>query len=519
MAIARGGWNRPARQLHLPDEQHHVCVGSQTCFHRVFASLPMLTRKGFGFAPKMRARAARWESGHVWRDKQDQRTEMIEGLGHIHIWRREGLLLLAAAAALQAIAWLVILEILISLLRWGYDPKLVSPDVAHYADVGTRVLGGQWPYAGFPLEYPPLSILLFIIAPVRGTLATYHHWFAVEMVAIDAITAVLTGAAAARIWAGLERSLAAVAALAMAVVAMGAIAIQVYDGAVATVFALAVLCLVSRRWTLAGLVVGLGFSLKLMPIVLLPLVLILACTRRRALLALLAGVVGAVAPFLPFVIHNAAAVTSSLFGAQIARGLQIESVGATPYLIAQVIHRGAVTVTVPPGGSLTINGPGAGLVESLAPATVLLLLIVVYWAAWRSRDALRGRPESTPTVALAAVLAALCGNKVLSPQHLLWVLPLVALCLVSRGVLPKVGAVLTMGAMVLTQVEFPAMYFRQIDLDSTPLLVISARNALLVAAFVVIVIAVARLRQESQAVAAIPESRFARLRWRAPVRS
>ena len=422
-------------------------------------------------------------------------------LGHISCRKRERLLLLAVAAALQAIAWLVILEIFTSLLKWGYDPKLISPDVVHYADVGARVLGHQWPYADFPFEYPPLSILLFIIAPVHGTLATYHHWFAVEMVAIGAITAVVTGAAAARIWTGLERPLAAVTALAVAVVAMGAIAIQVFDGAVALVLALAVLFLVYRRWTLAGLVIGLGFSLKLMPIVLLPLVLIMAHTRRKALWALLAGVAGAVGPFVPLLVHNAAAVRSALFGVQIGRGLQIESVAAAPYLVAQAIHRGVVTVTVPPGGSLTINGAGTGLVETLAPVTVLLLLIVVYWAAWRSREALRRRPETLPLVALAAVLAALCGNKVLSPQHLLWILPLVALSLVGRAVLPRIGAALLMAAMVLTQVEFPAMYFRQIHLDATPLLVICARNVLLVAAFVVTVVAVWRLSREDEPVA------------------
>jgi hypothetical protein len=55
--------------------------------------------------------------------------------------------------------------------------------------------------------------------------------------------------------------------------------------------------------------------------------------------------------------------------------------------------------------------------------------------------------------------------------------------------------------MVLTQVEFPAMYFRQIRLEATPLLVISARNVLLAAAFVVTVVAVWRLSREDEPVA------------------
>jgi len=56
---------------------------------------------------------------------------------------------------------------------------------------------------GLSFEYPPLSILFFVLPPVKGTLATYHHWFAFQMIAIDAITAVVTAAAAMRIWNGL----------------------------------------------------------------------------------------------------------------------------------------------------------------------------------------------------------------------------------------------------------------------------------------------------------------------------
>ena len=402
---------------------------------------------------------------------------------------------MAAAAAIQVIAWLIILQLFAVVLKWGYPPRNVSPDVVHYADVATRVLiGRQWPYSAFPFEYPPLSILLFLLPPVRGTLANYHHWFAVQMIAIDAITAVVTTAAAMRIWRGAVRPLTTALVLAVAAVAMGAFAVQVFDGAVALVLALAVLCLVYRRWTLAALTIGLGFSLKLMPIVMLPLALILAGTRRKALWALLAGVVAAVTPFVPFLLHDEGAIRSALFGAQVGRGLQIESVAASPYLVTELAHHGAVTVTVPPGGSLTINAVGTGLVGSLAPLTVLLLLVVVYWAVWHSREALRRSSEGVPVAALAAILAALCGNKVLSPQHLLWILPLVALCLGSRALLPKIAAVLLLCAMALTQVEFPGMYLRQVHLDPAPLVVIPARNALLVVAFALTVAAVWKLR-------------------------
>jgi len=420
---------------------------------------------------------------------EDERAVDAGGLPGLA--RRDLVLLLAAAAALQAIAWIVVYQVFVA-QKWGYVPWLGS-DTAYYAEIGLRVTSGQWPYTEFPFEYPPLSLLLFVLPPLRGTLAAYHAWFGAQMIVINAVTAVVTTAAATRIWPGLARPLAAACALAVAVVAAGAVGVDRFDGAVALVLAVAVLCLVYRRWTVAGLVVGLGFSLKLMPIVLLPLVLMLARTRRRVLWAAVAALVAAAGPFLPFLIHDAAGVRSSLFGMQATRGLHIESVAASPFLLVQVFRPGTVRI-VPPHASLTVSGAGTGPVEQLAPLTVLFLFMVVYWVVWRARQTLRSRPEGISVAALAAVLAALCGNKVLSPQHLLWLLPLVALCLVSRPLLPKIAASLVLCACVLTQIEYPAMYWQQVALDTAPILVIAARNALLVAAFVVTVISVWRLR-------------------------
>ncbi|MEI6726229.1 MAG: hypothetical protein WCN81_08415, partial [Actinomycetes bacterium] len=164
--------------------------------------------------------------------------------------RREFLLLLAAAVALQAIAWLVISQVFVA-REWGYVPTIVG-DVSHYADVGLRVIFGEWPYSQFPYEYPPLSILLFLLPPLKSTLAAFHLWFGVQIILIGMVAAAVTTAAAARIWQGLERPLAAAVALAVAVVAAGAIAVDRFDGAVALVLALAVLCIVYRRWALAG---------------------------------------------------------------------------------------------------------------------------------------------------------------------------------------------------------------------------------------------------------------------------
>ena len=127
----------------------------------------------------------------------------VEPEGVPRLARRELVLLLAAAAALQAIAWVVVYQVLVA-NKWGYVPWLGS-DTALYADRGLRVTGGQWPYTEFPFEYPPLSLLFFVLPPLRSTLAVYHAWFGAQMIVIDALTAIVTTVVATRVWPGLAR--------------------------------------------------------------------------------------------------------------------------------------------------------------------------------------------------------------------------------------------------------------------------------------------------------------------------
>jgi hypothetical protein len=321
-------------------------------------------------------------------------------------------------------------------------------------------------------------------------------------VVVDVAAAVVTTLAATRIWSGLVRPLAAAAVFAGVVVAAGAIAADRFDGVVALVLVTALLCITYRRLTLAGGVLGIGFALKLMPVALVPFVFILAGTWRKTRSVALAAVVAGIVPFVPFLVVGAGALASGTVKGQMVRGLQIESVAASPYLVAQVLQPGSAQVQIPPGGSLTISGAGSDFMVRAAPLVVLMLLVVVYVAVWRARRALRAGYEAIPVVFLAAMLAAMIGNKVLSPQHLLWLLPFVALCTVGRLVLARMAGILMVVALVLTQVEFPGMYLRQMSLDPVPLTIIAIRNAVLVAAFTLSVIAVWRYRGAGTADAA-----------------
>ena len=149
----------------------------------------------------------------------------------------------------------------------------------HYADL---VAQGQRVYRDFAFEYPPLALPL-LLAPPRSSVAAYELWFSLEMIALCAAAAGLTAAAAAALWRGFARPLAAVIAFAVAVAAAGAITANRYDVAVAVALAAFVLFMARGRTTAAAGALGIGVAVKLTPAILLPLVLILAESRRRVL--------------------------------------------------------------------------------------------------------------------------------------------------------------------------------------------------------------------------------------------
>jgi hypothetical protein len=82
---------------------------------------------------------------------------------------------------------------------------------------------------------------------------------------------------------------------------------------------------------------------------------------------------------------------------------------------------------------------------------------------------------------------------VLSPQYLLWLVPLGALAFAWR--LHALAAAVALAA-VLTQVEFPSRYFELVDGDPFPVAVVTLRDAVLLAVVVLALRALPAIRQQ-----------------------
>jgi hypothetical protein len=107
----------------------------------------------------------------------------------------------------------------------------------------------------------------------------------------------------------------------------------------------------------------------------------------------------------------------------------------------------------------------------------------------------RPDPRDLVSCGFAALLAFVALGKVFSPQYVIWLAPFAALAWVWGR---RAVALLTGAAIVLTHVEFPSRYFDLINERTDVIVIVAARNAVLLAALGVLL---AGLRRPAAAAA------------------
>lgn len=117
---------------------------------------------------------------------------------------------------------------------------------------------------------------------------------------------------------------------------------------------------------------------------------------------------------------------------QDVRGLQIESILATPLIVAATIFPGQWHIAKAPSKSFEIFGPGVD--QLVTASTVLMACTMLFglgWALWRFLgDA--WSPRSTALFFLTMVLLLIVSNKVFSPQYVVWFGPVLAVLLAKQ---------------------------------------------------------------------------------------
>ena len=267
-------------------------------------------------------------------------------------------------------------------------------------------------------------------------------------------------------------------------VALGSVVVSRFDLLPAAMAVAALAALVTGRERLACGALGIGAAVKVFPAVLVPLALAFVWRRRGRREALVCAAVFAAlvaAAVVPFAAVSPGGVWHALT-LHATRGLQIESLGASLLLAAH--HVGDVAVTTgTSAGSQNLVGAGADALAAVQTVLQVVVLALIWVAFLRRGDP--GDRERLIRYAAAAVCAFVALGKVVSPQFLIWLLPLVPLVGGRRGL---VASGLLAAASVLTQLWFPHRYWDLVnDLDATATWLVLARDLVLLAIVAVLV--------------------------------
>lgn len=355
-------------------------------------------------------------------------------------------------------------------------------DLFVYRTFAEPVLHGALPYREVFFEYPPLAAPAIALPGVVGTGEhAFELAFAGWTLLLAAAVLLLCGSLAVR--SGGSRR-AAMLAIAAAPLLCGAMLRTHFDLAPIALTLAALLLLLHHRPRAGMSVLGAAVMTKGFPIAVAAVALAWLAGRgqRRAALqgALALALVVAGLAGVALAVSPSGAVDAARY--QLERPVQVESPPALLLLALDGLGVGTAE-SVKSHRSDGLEHPVAGELAAAFQLAIVAVVALLALGAYR-----RPGPRQLVLASLAAVAAFAVLGKLLSPQFLIWTLPLGALAIAwgERALAAVVAA-----ATALTLVEFPSRYFDLVAREPFPLAVVALRDVALLAA---VVLALRRLQ-------------------------
>jgi hypothetical protein len=375
------------------------------------------------------------------------------------------------------------LAVLLFLVSWGvihvgfYEREQIV-DTPVYQSYGEAMEAGQVPYRDFAVEYPPGALPVFLAPALADSdFRVVFEW----LMALCGCGVVVAVALAGR---RLGFGFGTLAFVALSPLAIGSVILTRFDLWPAMLASFALAALVHDRYRLGHGLLGAAIAAKLYPVVLLPLTVAYVWRRRGRREGIVCAALAIGVPllaYLPFAVLAPEGVLRSV-GRQLSRPLQIESLGSAVALAAHDLFGSSVEV----GSSHGSQNLVGTFPDVLAVALSIAQVGVLAWLWLRfARSRELPSPLELAVNAAAALTAFVALGKVLSPQFLIWLVPVVVLARRASA-----NAMLA-AALVLTQLWFPFRYWDLVrELDPRVSWLVLARDLVLLALLATLVRAV-----------------------------
>jgi hypothetical protein len=349
-------------------------------------------------------------------------------------------------------------------------------DLSFYHRTAVYLLEGKVPFRDFKLEYPFFALIPIVVPQLfngltGGALETYPFWLVLQNILLGFIISVL-------IYKISKLNKVAVYKYVVILVFSLPVFLYRFDPFPAFLTVFTIYSLLSKPFASgASLMVSIGA--KLYTIIFLPVIGLFYLVNQRykaAFVSFLGGLLIVLIAFIAFFLMEENGIRDFLTYHQ-SRGIHLESFAGG--LLLLLYQFGLASVEVKHSfGAMHLVTPWTDdflfAIKILTPICFALLLIFIGWAFREQK--LRDKEVSIFSLVhafTAQLLLFLLLNKVLSPQYMVWLLPVIPFC--SN----RIFLIFTV-ALMLTVFIFPGEYHYLIARHISMVLVLNLRNALLI---------------------------------------
>lgn len=349
--------------------------------------------------------------------------------------------------------------------------KEVLVDVALAFRYSGRILAGEVPYRDFVIEYPPLSLPIFL-APrlLTSDYLQYIILYTVQMLAAD-LLAIWLIVRVLKQREGDESIPERLSWYTLFVLGLSPIVFFKFDLAAMVLALGAAVVWFGGKPISGGFLAGAGALLKVYPALIAGPAFIRDLTGRTArrwwgLVA--TAITVALGGLIWYLLAGKGLTASIAYHAE--RGLEIEAVSAGLLMLAGKMTGAKMAYNLD-HGSFQLVMAGAGEAAALAPYGQAAILLLVLWRFRRF-----GLHEPMRYCA-AAILGLVAAGKVLSPQYMIWLFPFVAL---AEGAVWRTARILFLACCMLTSAVYPWSFSELLRFAPLGIAILNLRNVLLI---------------------------------------